>query len=84
MATMNISVTDRMRAWVETKVREGEYATASDCMRDLLRERMDRETKLAALKEQVREGFESGDSNQSWQEIIEEARSRVARRANGS
>ena len=51
MATMNISVTDRMRAWVETQVSEGRYATASDCLRALVRERMEAEEKLAALRE---------------------------------
>ncbi len=80
MATMNISVTDPMRAWVEAKVSEGEYATASDCMRDLLRERIDYEVKLEALKMAVREGRESGPSPMSWQEILEEARERVTRR----
>ena len=80
MATMNISVTAPMRAWVESKVSEGEYATASDCMRDLLRERMVRETKLEALKLAIQEGVDSGPSDQSWQEVIAEARGRIARR----
>ena len=83
MATMNISVTDRMRAWVEAKVREGEYATASDCMRDLVRERMDREAKLAALRQAVREGFESGPSERSWEELLDEMRARAVRSSLG-
>lgn len=80
MATMNISVTDRMRTWVETKVTEGEYATASDCLRDLVRERMDAEAKLAALRVEVKKGFDSGPSDLSWEEVIAEARKRVTRR----
>ena len=80
MATMNISITDAMRAWVEAKIAAGDYATASDCLRDLIRQRMDYEAKLASLREQVREGVESGPSDQSWQEIIGEARGRIARR----
>ncbi|MCY7398504.1 MAG: type II toxin-antitoxin system ParD family antitoxin [Sphingomonas bacterium] len=79
MATMNISVTDRMRAWVETKVSEGEYATASDCMRDLLRERMARETKLAALRRELSKGFESGISTRSWDDLEAELRARAAK-----
>ena len=79
MATMNISVTDRMRAWVETKVSEGEYATASDCMRDLVRERMARETKLAALKREIAIGFESGISTRSWDDLEAELRARAAK-----
>ena len=81
MATMNISVTDQMRAWVEAQVGEGRYATASDCLRDLVRERMDYEEKLSALKIAVQQGFDSGMSDQSWQEAIAEARDRIARRS---
>ena len=80
MATMNISVTDKMRAWVEIKVADGDYATASDCLRDLVRKRMEYEAKLAWLREEVRKGFESGPCEQSWQEVIQEARSRIAQR----
>ena len=79
MATMNISVTDRMRTWVEAKVSEGEYATASDCLRDLVRERMDLETKLTALKLDVRNGFESGVSDRSWDDLVESMKLRATR-----
>jgi antitoxin ParD1/3/4 len=79
MATMNISVTDRMRAWVETKVSEGEYATASDCLRDLLRKRMKREEKLAALKIEIPEGLDSRISTTSWEDLKTELRARAAR-----
>ena len=78
MATMNFSVTDRMRAWVETKVAEGEYATASDCMRDLMRERMDRERKLAALKVEIQKGLDSGISTRSWDDLKDELRAKAA------
>ncbi len=74
MATMNVSVTDPMRAWVDSKVSGGEYATASDCLRDLLRERMQYEAKLASLKHEVRKGFESRRSSLSWEELIEQIR----------
>ena len=78
MATMNISVTDQMRAWVEAQVGEGRYATASDCLRDLVRERMDREAKLAALRVLIQEGIDSGISEKSWEELLEEMKQRAA------
>ena len=81
MATMNISVTDKMRAWVETRVADGDYATASDCLRDLIRGRMEREQKLAALRVEIQKGIDSGPSDRSWQEVIAEARALIARRA---
>lgn len=78
MATMNISVTDQMRAWVETQVGEGRYATASDCLRDLVRERMDREAKLAALRSEIQKGIDAGISEKSWEEFKGELRARAA------
>lgn len=79
MATMNISVTDQMRAWVEAQVGEGRYATASDCLRDLVRERMDREAKLAALRIEIQKGIDSGPCDLTWQEAIAEVRGRISR-----
>ena len=69
MATMNISVTDKMRSWVETKVSGGDYATASDCLRDLVRERMEREARLDALRNEIEKGLASGISQRSWDEL---------------
>ena len=37
MATLNISMPDEMRAFIETRVRMGEYQSASDYLRDLIR-----------------------------------------------
>ncbi len=37
MATLNISMPDEMRAFIETRVSMGEYQNASDYLRDLIR-----------------------------------------------
>ena len=37
MATLNISMPDEMRAFIETRVSMGEYQSASDYLRDLIR-----------------------------------------------
>ena len=37
MATMNISVPDPMRDWVQKRIESGLYASASDYVRDLIR-----------------------------------------------
>jgi antitoxin ParD1/3/4 len=44
MATMNISVPDLMRDYVQRRVDSGRYASASDYVRDLIRK--DQETRL--------------------------------------
>ncbi len=38
MATMNISLPDQMKRWVEECVQSGRYANASDYVRDLIRQ----------------------------------------------
>lgn len=54
MATLNISMPDEMRTFVETRIKMGEYQSASDYFRDLIRH--DREqTELLLM-----EGLESG------------------------
>ncbi len=37
MATMNVSLPDQMKTWVEECVQSGRYANASDYIRDLIR-----------------------------------------------
>jgi len=55
MATLNISMPDELRAFVETRVKTGEYQSASDYLRDLIRH--DREETERLLIE----GLESGE-----------------------
>ena len=54
MATLNISMPDEMRAFIESRVNTGEYQSASDYLRDLIRH--DREETERLLVE----GLESG------------------------
>jgi antitoxin ParD1/3/4 len=37
MASMNVSVPDRMRDWVQSRIDSGQYASVSDYVRDLIR-----------------------------------------------
>ena len=43
MATMNISLPDQMKEWVERRAATGRYSNSSDVLRDLIREAQDRE-----------------------------------------
>ncbi len=60
MATMNVSLPDPMKAWVETQASGGRYANASDYVRDLIRRDQERQTAVAELQRRVTEGIESG------------------------
>ena len=42
MATMNISLPDKMREWIDQQVASGRYSNASDLMRDLIRDAQSR------------------------------------------
>lgn len=43
MATMNISLPDQMKEWVERRAASGRYSNSSDVLRDLIRQEQDRE-----------------------------------------
>jgi antitoxin ParD1/3/4 len=38
MATLNVSLPDQLKFWIISKVEEGKYSSASDYLRDLIRE----------------------------------------------
>jgi len=62
MATMNVSLPDQMKAWVEAQAETGRYANASDYVRDLIRRDQERGAKIAALQSLIEEGLASGDA----------------------
>ena len=55
MATLNISMPDEMRAFIETRVNMGEYQSASDYLRDLIRH--DHEEAEQLLMEGINSGI---------------------------
>ena len=62
MATMNISLPDQMKAWVEDQSRDGRYGNVSDYVRDLIRRDQARRAAVAELQVLVDEGLASGPS----------------------
>jgi antitoxin ParD1/3/4 len=73
MATMNISLPDQMKDWVEQQVATGRYANASDYFRDLIRQSQDDEAArfrdLAEVQAMIDEGLASGMSDKSLSDI---------------
>ena len=49
MATMNVSLPDPMKHWVEAQARTGRYSNASDYVRDLIRRDQERTAQIAQL-----------------------------------
>ena len=61
MATMNVSLPDLMKEWVEAQARTGRYSNASDYVRDLIRRDQDRQKAIGELQVLVDEGLASGE-----------------------
>ncbi len=76
MATMNVSLPDPMKDWVEDRVKSGHYANASDYVRDLIRRDQERRE---ALVNALIEGEESGLSRRSVREIAAGTRGKLSR-----
>lgn len=60
MATMNISLPDKMRDWIENQIDSGLYANNSDYVRDLIRKDQQRSEKIQRFQAAIDEGLQSG------------------------
>ncbi len=60
MATMNVSLPDAMKAWVDDQAAGGQYGNASDYIRDLIRRDRQRKEAIATLQAAITEGVQSG------------------------
>ena len=61
MATINISLPDPMRDWVESQIESGLYANNSDYVRDLIRKDQLRLQRQQAMQQAITQGLESGE-----------------------
>ncbi len=61
MATMNVSLPEPMKAWVERQAEGGAYGNASDYIRDLIRKDQERKAAIATLQAAITTGIGSGD-----------------------
>jgi antitoxin ParD1/3/4 len=77
MATMNVSLPDAMKDWVEGRAETGRYSNASDYVRDLIRRDQERAGKIAALQRLIDEAEESGVGSSSMDDILAAARRRL-------
>ena len=81
MKSMNISLPESMKDWVEAQIATGNYASASDYVRDLIRDHREYREKREALIQALIEGEESGVSDRSVEEIFAEARAELTHEA---
>ncbi len=79
MATMNISLPDKMKEWVEAQVATGQFANVSDFMRDVIRDEMDRKAAMEEFDRLIDEAEASGIVERSKEQLLDGAR-RAAKR----
>lgn len=74
MVTMNISLPENLRSFVDSQVSEGDYVSSSEYVREILRREQDR----VRLRELLLEGAASPVSETVWNaEHFEKIRQRV-------
>ena len=75
MATMNVSLPNEMKTWVEFQAQNsGRYTNTSDYVRDLIRKDQDASIKIQQMQAMVTKGLESGIGSRSMEELAQVAR----------
>ena len=80
ITTMNVSLTGKLKDHVQERVTEGNYTSASDYVRDLIRIDMARPNKLENLRRLVREGTDAIDRGETvpfTRDMLEEIKARA-------
>lgn len=79
MQSMNISLPDPMKEFVDGQVAKGRYSSASEYVRELIRadERRKAEDQLEELLLEGLQGKETAFTRQDWQAIRQEALAQV-------
>ena len=76
MTTINISLPERLKAYVEEQVASGDYGTVSEYLRELIREDKKRKAQ-EKLESLLLEGLDSGDPVEATPEFWKELWARV-------
>ncbi|MBU2870629.1 type II toxin-antitoxin system ParD family antitoxin [Colwellia sp. E2M01] len=74
MATLNISIPNEMRHWIDQQVTSGHFANASDYIRDLIRHN---QSEKEAIRMALIEGEMSGESTLTVADIISQQRKKI-------
>jgi antitoxin ParD1/3/4 len=76
MTTLNISLPDAMKAFVEARVQTGQYASASDYIRALVREDQKRQAEQE-LEAKLLAALDNNDFREATPELFERLRARI-------
>ena len=83
MATVRktITLTDQQDQWIKARIAAGGFTNDSEYIRDLIRRDQEQSTKYRTLEAAIREGIESGVSDRTVSDIMEDVEARL--RADG-
>jgi antitoxin ParD1/3/4 len=79
MTTLNISLPDSMKAFIEAQVQSGAYASASDYVRALVRDAQKRQAQ-EELETKLLAALDSNDFAQMTPDMFERIRERIRQR----
>ncbi|MGE3690595.1 MAG: type II toxin-antitoxin system ParD family antitoxin [Novosphingobium sp.] len=72
MSQLNVTIPPALRSWIDHRVAEGRYSSASDLVRDLLRRDQEAaENDAEWVRAMVAEGLASGISSEKPETIID-------------
>ena len=76
MTTINVSLPDPMKSWVEKQVNAGHYSSASDYVRDLIQRDQEYHNNRETLIKALIAGENSGISKRTVGDIWEDVKAR--------
>lgn len=77
VTTMNVSLPEEMKRWVENQTRTGRFGNSSDYVRELIRRDQERQANVAHMQQMLDEGLQSGVSELTMTDLRKSARSKV-------
>ena len=77
MTSMNVSLPEQMKSWVEGKIDAGQYHNASEYIRDLIRKDQAEAEKTLAFRAAIEIGRNSGVDDRSVDEIFAGAKAKA-------
>jgi antitoxin ParD1/3/4 len=80
MTSLNISLPESMRTWIDRQVKDGGYGTASEFVREVLREAQKTRARRE-LEQKLIEGIESGPATPMTKADWDRLRQRAIKRA---
>ena len=86
MTSLNISLPEPMREWIEAQITRGRYGNASEYLRDLIRRDQERQTQ-GRLEDLLLDGVKSGPASyltkRDWAELRTDVAERLEKRRGG-